>query len=150
VSRQGVSETGFTLLEILIALAIVSILAMVAVPYYQDYRTRAKVAADFGLIEPVKKRLIEEFMLSGSWPVDNDSALVDAPENYHGQYLQSVEVSDQPQPGSLKLTYDNTKLPALGTNNTIIFYPQQGGSGSVSWKCDKGSMVDGFRPQQCR
>jgi type IV pilus assembly protein PilA len=147
VSRQGVSETGFTLLEVLIALAIVSILAMVAVPYYQDYRTRAKVAGDFGLIEPVKKRLIEEFMLNGNWPVDNDSALVGAPQNYHGQYLQSVEVSDQPQPGSLKLTYD---IPALGANNTIIFYPQQGGSGSVSWKCDEGSMVDDFRPQQCR
>jgi len=147
VNRPVVSEAGFTLLEILIAMAIVSILAMVAVPYYQDYRTRAKVAGDFGLIEPVKNRVMEAHMMMGSWPVDNDSASVDAPETYHGQYLQSVEVSDQPRPGSLKLTYD---IPALGGNNTIIFYPQQGGSGSVSWKCDKGSMADNFRPNQCR
>lgn len=145
------SEAGFTLLEVLMALAIMSILAMVAVPYYQDYRTRVKVAGEFGLIEPVKKRVMEEYLVKGSWPVDNDSAMLGPPGSYQGNYLQGVEVGRDPLPGALKLIYDNTKLPALGADNTIIFYPQQGGNGgSVYWKCDKGSMADDYRPHQCR
>lgn len=148
LTAGGMSQ-GFTLLEVLIAMSIVSILAMIAIPYYQDYRTRTKVAGEFGLVEPVKKRVTEEFLVKGVWPSDNSAALVNAPADYHGQYLQSVEVVDVPTAGALKLTYDNTKLPALGANNVIVFYPQPG-DGAVSWRCDEGNMVDNFRPHTCR
>lgn len=141
---------GFTLVEILMVLVIASILAMIAIPYYQDYRTRAKVAGGFGLIEPVKKRVTEAFMVSGAWPVDNDDALVAAPASYHGDYLQQVEVGT-PQPGALTLTYDSDSLPALGGNNTIVFYPEVHAlGGTVQWRCDQGSMAQHYRPPQCR
>lgn len=144
-------SSGFTLLEILFVLAIVSILAMIAVPYYQDYRTRVKIAGELTLMEPVKKTVTEDFMVRGSWPSNNTEATLNAASTYHGEYLQSVQVSDTPTAGSLTLKYDSNKLPALGSNDTIIFYPiNVSNSGSVSWACDEGSMENIFRPMKCR
>jgi len=142
--------SGMTLLEVLFALAIVSILTMIAVPYYQDYRTRVKVAGELGLIEPAKKQLLEYYMSKGVWAANNAEALLDDAAAYKGNYLQSIEVSDQPQPGSLILTFDTVSLPVLGVNNTLVFYPITMGVGAVAWACDMGSMEAYFRPPNCR
>jgi type IV pilus assembly protein PilA len=144
-------ERGFTLLEILIAMSIVSILAMITIPYYQDYRTRAKIAGDILIADPVRKLLIENFAINGVWPVSNADAKAGAAESYRGTYLLSVEVGETPKPGSYTLTYDNNKLPMLGSNNTIVFYPDTDGSAGVSkWLCDQGTMLDKYRPARCR
>ena len=144
------NQSGFTLLEILIALAIVSILAMVTIPTYQDYSIRAKIAGEMTLAEPVKKMITETFQVKGTWPTSNSEALVNAPGDYSGDYLLSVTVGSNPVPGSLTLLYDNTKLPTLGTNNSIILYPNVSGGGSISWNCDQGSMAIKYRPKTCQ
>lgn len=133
------------------ALAILSILSMISIPLYFDYRTRIKVGTEFVLMEPVKKRLLEEFMINGQWPQSNADAHLYSKDAYAGDYLLSVEVSDEPRPGSIILTYDTEKLPALGSNNTIIFYPDVAlNNQSVGWLCDLGNLQADFRPRECR
>lgn len=144
-------EEGFTLLELQIATAILSILVMISLPYYQDYRTRSKISAELGLLEPVKRLVSEQFFLAGHWPTSNIDASAKVATDYHGEYLQSVKVGDQPKPGSITLTFDKTALQALGDKNTIIFYPQDVlNRNSLSWLCDKGSMENVYRPHNCR
>lgn len=151
VPGKSSTQSGFTLLEVLTVLAIVSILGMIAIPFYQDYRTRVKVAGELPLAEPVKKVILEKYLIDGSWPVDNADAKVFAPETYQGDYLQSVEVSDTPQPGSVILTYKSDALPALGTNNTLIFYPKSSpNSRTFNWGCDQGTIDSKYRPKSCR
>lgn len=144
-------QQGFSLLEVLVVLTILSILTMIALPLYQDYRTRVKIGAEFPILDPLLKKVTEEFMLTGSWPENNAEANADVPEAYHGDYLLSVEVSDDPKPGSVILTYNMSKLPAIGENNTIVFYPEFGENMSnVNWACDLGTMSVKYRPDRCR
>jgi type IV pilus assembly protein PilA len=144
-------QQGFTLLEILTVLTIISILAMIAIPTYLSFRTRSKVAGEIVLIDPVKDRLVEEYLSNGKWPANNNDAFLKDKSSYHGNYLQSVEISDKPVPGSIILTYDTSKLPSLGTNNTIIFYPAvDSKTNIVNWSCDKGTIEDTYRPPRCR
>ena len=150
VSASYVRRSGFTMLEFLFVTAIISILAMIAVPFYQVYRSRVKVAGELGLIEPVKKRMLEVYMTKSEWPVNNEEALLDDAGAYTGNYLTGIEVSDTPQPGTIILSFDSTKLPALGENNILVFYPVTVNGGSVSWACDQGTMDDNFRPPNCR
>lgn len=151
VNRFRRSGNGFTLLEILIALAIVSILTMIAVPFYQDYRTRVKVAGELPLAEPVKKIILEIYMIDGFWATSNSEAKVNAADVYKGDYLQSVMIGNTPTAGALTLTFDSAKLPALGANNTLVFYPNEtAGGGSISWHCDLGTMNNRYRPKNCR
>ena len=150
-SKSEKRVAGFTLLELQMVTAILSLLLMIAVPVYQDYRTRSKIAGEFVIFEPVKRLVSEQFFLSGDWPTSNLDASASDATDYHGKYLQSVEVGDQPKPGSIKLTFDKSLLQALGDKNTIIFYPHgDNTTGSLAWLCDKGSMENVYRPRNCR
>lgn len=141
-------QQGFTLLEILVALTIVSILAMIAIPFYQDYRSRAKVGGEIGLISPFKNLVTENYYYSGVWLSSNADASLGDPSDYHGEWVESIALSDVPAPGAIVITYDNNKIPALGGNNTLTFYPQAN-NGQVSWLCNAGTMENYYRPKNC-
>lgn len=144
-----VRQHGFTLLEILIVVAILSILMMVGTPLYQNYALRAKVSAELPLMDPLKKRVSEVFVLEDRWPLSNEDAGALQATGYNGQYLQSVEVTDDPVDGSLLLTYDTSALRALTGQNTIIFYPVLT-SNRITWECDEGTVPSKYRPVRCR
>lgn len=144
------SDAGFTLLEVLVVIAIISIIAMVATPIYQSYSIRAKVGAELKQIADLKQRVTEQFMIEGVWVTSNEEAGGKPPQHYGGQYVESVEITDNPVPGSILVTYDSVALPVLGANNTLVFRPDTSGSGGFEWICDTGTMVDKYRPNQCK
>lgn len=148
-NRTPARSQGFTLIEILITMTILSILLMVAVPFYQDNRIRVKVAGEVPLVAPVQNRVTEAYYIDGMMPIDNASAGVGAKESYKGRWLASIEVGQVPVDGSITVSFDNVALSALGTNNTVIYYPVIT-NGTVAWFCDKGSMLNKYRPKECR
>ena len=149
VAKRRKCVAGFTLLEILMVLAMISILAMVAMPYYQDYRTRSKVSAELSLIGPIKVRVQERYMTTGNWPISNAMAMLDEATSYRGEWVKRIDVGNDPVDGAITITYDNSAIPALGDNTTIVFYPQPDGA-TILWICDAGSLAREFRPHNCR
>ncbi|HGL9742861.1 TPA: pilin, partial [Neisseria gonorrhoeae] len=86
-------QKGFTLIELMIVIAIVGILAAVALPAYQDYTARAQVSEAILLAEGQKSAVTEYYLNHGKWPEDNTSAGVASPAEIKGKYVQKVEVA---------------------------------------------------------
>ncbi|ENS5939817.1 pilin, partial [Neisseria gonorrhoeae] len=87
-------QKGFTLIELMIVIAIVGILAAVALPAYQDYTARAQVSEAILLAEGQKSAVTEYYPNNGEWPKDNDSAgVASSPTDIKGKYVKSVTVA---------------------------------------------------------
>ncbi|HEZ5246106.1 TPA: pilin [Neisseria meningitidis] len=123
-------QKGFTLIELMIVIAIVGILAAVALPAYQDYTARAQVSEAILLAEGQKSAVTEYYLNHGIWPANNNSAGVATSTDIKGKYVQSVEVKN----GVVTAT-----MLSSGVNNEIqgkklsLWAKRQ--DGSVKWFC---------------
>jgi type IV pilus assembly protein PilA len=139
--RQG--QGGFTLIELMIVVAIIGILASLAVSAYSDYTKRSYVAEGLGLASPVRKGVEEFYGTNGVLPTNNASAgLLTDPAAYRGNAVSSVEV----QNGNVIVTYN----ARVSDGATLIFTPVQG-SGSITWSCASGTLsTTNLVPSNCR
>ncbi|HGG8450283.1 TPA: pilin [Neisseria meningitidis] len=124
-------QKGFTLIELMIVIAIVGILAAVALPAYQDYTARAQVSEAILLAEGQKSAVTEYYLNHGIWPANNSSAgVASTPSDIKGKYVQKVEVAK----GVITAT-----MLSSGVNNEIqgkklsLWAKRQ--DGSVKWFC---------------
>ncbi|WP_118823187.1 pilin [Neisseria meningitidis] len=123
-------QKGFTLIELMIVIAIVGILAAVALPAYQDYTARAQVSEAILLAEGQKSAVTEYYLNHGEWPGDNNSAGVATSTDIKGKYVKEVEVKN----GVVTAT-----MLSSGVNNEIkgkklsLWAKRQ--DGSVKWFC---------------
>ncbi|HGT4278379.1 TPA: pilin [Neisseria meningitidis] len=123
-------QKGFTLIELMIVIAIVGILAAVALPAYQDYTARAQVSEAILLAEGQKSAVTEYYLNHGKWPGDNSSAGVATASDIKGKYVEKVEVAK----GVITAT-----MLSSGVNNEIkgkklsLWAKRQ--AGSVKWFC---------------
>ncbi|HGH6720688.1 TPA: pilin [Neisseria meningitidis] len=123
-------QKGFTLIELMIVIAIVGILAAVALPAYQDYTARAQVSEAILLAEGQKSAVTEYYLNHGIWPGDNSSAGVASSSTIKGKYVQSVTVAN----GVI-----TAQMASSGVNNEIkgkklsLWAKRQ--DGSVKWFC---------------
>ena len=144
------SQRGFTLLELLVVMAIISMLAMVAIPTYQNYVIRAKVSEDFSTANKIKRLVEEYYMVTGVMPDSNEQLGLGKEKTITGTWLEKVKIEDKPMPGTIKLHYDHKiSLPQLGKQNEIKFVPDVV-NGRVIWECKSGNMYDKYRPSNCR
>jgi type IV pilus assembly protein PilA len=143
-------QKGFTLLELLVVMAIISILAMVALPTYQNYMIRTKVVEDFSTAGKIKLMVEEYYMVNGVMPEKNEQLGLGDEKTITGTWLEKVKVEKNPMPGTIKLHYDHkVSLPQLGKQNEIKFVPEVV-NGVVVWECKSGNMYDKYRPPNCR
>ncbi|MTI15616.1 pilin [Sansalvadorimonas verongulae] len=138
---KGSIQKGFTLIELMIVVAIIGILAAVAIPAYQDYTKRAHVTEGISLAAGAKAAITEYYASQAAWPATNAEAGL--PATISGNAVTSVAVGTD---GVITVTY-NSKVDA--TNNTIEFAPTDS-NGGIQWSCDGGTVDDKFRPANCR
>ncbi|HGT4282439.1 TPA: pilin, partial [Neisseria gonorrhoeae] len=123
-------QKGFTLIELMIVIAIVGILAAVALPAYQDYTARAQVSEAILLAEGQKSAVTEYYLNNGEWPKDNGSAGVAASSKIIGKYVKEVEVKNgvvtaQMNPSGVNKEIQGKKLSLWARRQ----------DGSVKWFC---------------
>ncbi|HGT4258480.1 TPA: pilin [Neisseria gonorrhoeae] len=124
-------QKGFTLIELMIVIAIVGILAAVALPAYQDYTARAQVSEAILLAEGQKSAVTEYYLNHGIWPANNTSAgVASSPTDIKGKYVESVTVTN----GVV-----TAKMLSSGVNKEIkgkrLSLWARRENGSVKWFC---------------
>jgi type IV pilus assembly protein PilA len=87
-------EQGFTLIELMIVIAILGILMAVAIPAYNDYIIRAKIAEGLGLAAELQPSIRDYYKDRGGFPADNAAAGVPEPEYLLGNYVKGIQVAD--------------------------------------------------------
>lgn len=137
---------GFTIIELMIVLALISILAIIAIPTYQRYSVRAQISEGINLIKPFRYAIYEYYTQEGGWPSDNASAGMNPPDSYQTKYIESIAITRHDNSANITIKY---KIPALGDNDTLIFYTTLVNT-RVRWHCDYGTVDDKFRPQSCQ
>ncbi|HFA7463057.1 TPA: pilin, partial [Neisseria gonorrhoeae] len=124
-------QKGFTLIELMIVIAIVGILAAVALPAYQDYTARAQVSEAILLAEGQKSAVTEYYLNHGEWPKNNTSAGVASPaSNIKGKYVKQVEVKNGVVTAQMASTGVNKEIQ---DKRLSLWAKRQ--DGSVKWFC---------------
>lgn len=132
---------GFTLIELMIVVAIIGILAAVALPAYQDYTRRAHVSEGLTLAAAAKISVTEYFTANSDWPSNNAAAGLATAASFHGQAVRSINVNAS----QITITY-NTKV---GSGKTVVL---QGGTTGTAfhWDCRGGTLESRYRSSNCR
>ncbi|HGG7668574.1 TPA: pilin [Neisseria meningitidis] len=123
-------QKGFTLIELMIVIAIVGILAAVALPAYQDYTARAQVSEAILLAEGQKSAVTEYYLNHGIWPANNNSAGVATSTDIKGKYVQSVEVKNGVVTATMASSNVNNEIKG---KKLSLWAKRQ--DGSVKWFC---------------
>lgn len=137
-------QKGFTLIELMIVVAIIGILAAIAIPAYQDYTKRSHVSEGLSLAAGAKAAVTEFYSSNGEWPANNFAAGIASPASIAGNAVTSVTVNES----QITVVY-NTKVESAAT------LVMQGAAtpGGVTWDCTQtagGTLVNKLRPASCR
>lgn len=118
------AQKGFTLIELMIVVAIIGILAAIALPAYQDYTKRSHVTEGLTLASGAKTAVTEYFASKGAWPSNNASAGIATAASIKGNAVRSVTVNAS----QITIVY-NTKVEA---GKTVILQGSSSSSGAVT------------------
>ncbi|MDH3614164.1 MAG: pilin [Gammaproteobacteria bacterium] len=140
-------QQGFTLIELMIVVAIIGILAAIAIPAYQDYTIRAQVSEGLNLSGGAKAAVTEYFQDRGTMPTNNSLAGLEAAGAIQGKYVTLVTVLN----GVITVTYGNSAHATIA-GQTIRLTPNTAQPGSVQWDCDSAaaSIANKHLPAACR
>jgi type IV pilus assembly protein PilA len=134
-------QKGFTLIELMIVVAIIGILAAIAIPAYQDYLIRSQVSEGLTMAAAAKAGVSEFYANRGDWPADNSEAGLGEASTIQGKYVQSIEIAD----GGIQVTFGNEANAAKLASETVGLTPGASENGDVIWKCGAATAPTGWQ-----
>jgi type IV pilus assembly protein PilA len=135
-------KQGFTLIELMIVVAIIGILGSMAIPTYQDFIIRAQITEAMNLADGVKKAITHFYVANQTFPMDNQAAGVPHPEHLIGNFVTGVKVEN----GAIHVTLGN-RINAHVEGNVLSLRPAfvtENPSSPMSWLCGFAEPVDGM------
>lgn len=146
MSRQRQSA-GFTLIELMIVVAIIAILAAIAIPAYQDYLIRAQVSEGFVLAGGAKAADWDFVSNTGRFPPSNQSAGLALQSSIKGQYVSSVSITN----GVIKVLFNGSKAnQAIRNSSKFLVLSPVTQAGSIIWTCTPSTIDSKYLPTSCR
>ena len=146
MSRQRPSA-GFTLIELMIVVAIIAILAAIAIPAYQDYLVRAQVSEGFVLAGGAKAADWDFVSNTGRFPPNNESAGLAKNVSIKGQYVSSVDVTN----GVIRVLFDGPRAnDTIRPSSKYVMLSPITHAGSIDWTCTASTIDHKYLPTSCR
>lgn len=139
-------QKGFTLIELMIVVAIIAILAAIAIPAYQDYTIRSQVSEGPVLADGAKTAVAEFYQNTGHFPKNNESAGLATDVSINGQYVSKITVADT---GIITATYGGPKASDKIKTSTLSLSPTTN-AGSITWSCSSATLKPNYVPTACR
>ncbi len=137
-------QKGFTLIELMIVIAIIGILAAIAIPAYQDYTIRAQVSEGMSLADGVKTAVAEFYTNAGHFPLNNTSAGLALSTSILGNYVTDVATVS----GVTTIKYGN-KANSNISGSTLLL-SAFANAGSIQFTCKAGTLAAKYLPSSCR
>jgi type IV pilus assembly protein PilA len=141
-------QHGFTLIELMIVVAIIGILAAIAIPAYQDYTIRAKVSEPLTFADSAKLSVSEYYQSLGTMPADTSAAGISPATS---QYINAVAYTqDSSTTAHIGITTQNLATGVGGNADDVRFDGTGNTNGTVSWVCTGSVLPKKYLPANCR
>ena len=140
-------QKGFTLIELMIVVAIIAILAAIALPAYQDYLIRSQVSEGSVLSDGAKTAFAEFYSNTGRFPPSNASAGLASAASISGKYVSNVNVATAA--GQIQAVFSGVDANAAILGNILIFSANTN-AGSIEWTCKSTTINAKYLPTSCR